>query len=91
MPRINYKCECGNEKKKFFSSSSKIKKTIECEKCGKEMTRLLSSPSNKSTMVVDNGVQAKATELDRNIVEIIEDREESQLRRRGDSVLENLK
>ena len=42
-------------------------------------------------MVVDNGVQAKATELDREIVEIIEDREESQLKRRGDAVLENLK
>ena len=91
MPRINYKCKCGNERKKFFSTVAKITNKIECEKCEEKMTRLLSSPSQKSTMVIDNGVQAKATVLDRNIVEIIEDREESQLKRRGDSVLENLK
>lgn len=91
MPRISYKCKCGNEKKKFFSTAKKITDTIKCSECDKEMQRSLSSPSQRSKMVVDNGVQAKATELDRDIVEIIEDREESSTKRRGDSVLENLK
>jgi hypothetical protein len=91
MPRIPYSCNsCNKTKKKFYKASSDVKDKIECE-CGGELLRKLSSPSSKSTMVVDNGVQAKATELDRDIVEIIEDREASSLKRRGDSVLENLK
>lgn len=91
MPRIVYACRhCTAIKKKFYKSSSNIKDNIECV-CGEKMVRHLSSPSQKSKIVVDNGVQAKATELDRNIVEIIEDREEAQLKQRGDSVLENLK
>jgi DNA-directed RNA polymerase subunit RPC12/RpoP len=91
MPRIVYACgHCAAITKKFYKSSSNIKDNIECV-CGERMVRHLSSPSQKSKIVVDNGVQAKATELDRNIVEIIEDREEAQLKQRGDSVLENLK
>tara|TARA_R100000951_G_scaffold116766_1_gene130584 strand:+ start:21933 stop:22208 length:276 start_codon:yes stop_codon:yes gene_type:complete len=91
MPRISYNCSsCDKTRKKFYKNAKEIKKTIECE-CGGELLRQLSSPSSKSTMVVDNGVQAKATELDREIVEIIEDREESSYKRRGDAVLENLK
>lgn len=91
MPRIAYNCkDCSVVKKKFYRIAKDIKNKLECE-CGGELARQLSSPSQKSTMVVDNGVQAKATELDREIVEIIEDREDSQLKRRGDAVLENLK
>lgn len=91
MPRISYSCpDCNAMKKKFYKTSKDVKNKIECE-CGKELVRQLSSPTQKSTMVVDNGVQAKATELNREIVEIIEDREKAQLTQRGDSVLENLK
>lgn len=91
MPRIVYKCKCGYEKKKFFSTAKKIPSTIECEQCGEIVVRTLSGPTQRSKMVVDNGVQAKATELDREIVEIIEDREKADLKKRGDAVLENLK
>lgn len=91
MPRINYKCTCGHEKKKFFSTAKKVTDAIECEECGAEMKRTLSGPTQRSKMVVDNGVQSKATELDREIVEIIEDREQADLKKRGDAVLENLK
>ena len=91
MPRVNYKCKrCPLSIKKFYKKSKDIKKTIECE-CGGELVRQLSSPTQKSTMVIDNGVQAKATELNTDIVEIIEDREKAQLTQRGDAVLENLK
>lgn len=91
MPRIKYKCKCGNEKKKFFSSSNKVSNSIICELCGVDMKRTLSGPSQKSTIVVDNGVQAKSTELNREIIEIIEDREQADFKKRGDAVLENLK
>lgn len=91
MPRISYKCNsCNAVKKKFYNSTKKIVNNIECE-CGEEMFRQLSSPSQKSKIVVDNGVQAKAVELDRDIVEIIEDRSEADLKKRGDAILENLK
>jgi DNA-directed RNA polymerase subunit RPC12/RpoP len=91
MPMIKYVCKCGNEKSKFFSNTNKILDSIKCEKCGEEIVRTLSSPSQRSKITVDNGVQAKAVELDRQIVEIIEDREKVDLKKRGDAVLENLK
>jgi hypothetical protein len=91
MPMINFDCSCGHAKKKFFSNAKKITDTIECDKCKGKMVRQLSSPSQRSKMVIDNGVQAKAVELDREIVDIIEDREKADLKKRGDSVLDNLK
>lgn len=91
MPRISYLCKtCKSVDKKIYKSSIEIKNKIEC-KCGGELERQLSSPSQRSKIIVDNGVQAKAVELDREIVEIIEDREKTDLKKRGDSVLENLK
>ena len=91
MPRVSYQCpDCEAVKKKFYKTAKEIQKTLKCE-CGGELVRQLSSPSQRSKMIVDNGVQAKATELDRDIVEIIEDREEASLKQRGDAVLENLK
>jgi len=91
MPRIPYVCdECSTTRKKFYTATKKIENSIKCE-CGGDMARKLSFPSQKSKIIVDNGVQARAVELDRDIVEIIEDRESSQFRRRGDSVLDNLK
>lgn len=91
MPRILYICnKCKKSNKKFFKSSTEIQNKINCD-CGGEFERQLSSPSQRSKMVIDNGVQSKAVELDREIVEIIEDREKSDLNRRGDAVLENLK
>jgi putative FmdB family regulatory protein len=91
MPIILYKCpSCNNEFKKFHRTSKEILNKIECD-CGGQFLRQLSSPSQRSKMVIDNGVQAKAVEIDREIVEIIEDREKADLKKRGDSVIEELK
>jgi DNA-directed RNA polymerase subunit RPC12/RpoP len=91
MPRILYLCsKCSSESKKFYRSSIDILNKIDC-KCGGELLRQLSSPNQRSKIVIDNGVQAKATEIDREIVEIIEDREKADLKKRGDSVIEELK
>jgi hypothetical protein len=91
MPMIKYACKCGYERNKFYSNKNKVLDNIDCEKCGETVQRTLSSPSQRSKIVVDNGVQAKAVELDRQIVEIIEDREKVDLKKRGDAILENLK
>jgi DNA-directed RNA polymerase subunit RPC12/RpoP len=91
MPRILYLClKCNEETKKFYRSSNNILNKIDC-KCGGELLRQLSSPNQRSKIVVDNGVQTKAVEIDREIVEIIEDREKADLKKRGDSVIEELK
>ena len=91
MPRISYFCKtCSNTKTKFFSKKKDIIDVIEC-KCGEQMKRQLSSPSQRSKIIVDNGVQARETVLDRDVVEIIEDREKVDLKKRGDAILENLK
>lgn len=91
MPRILYLClKCNGVDKKIYKNFKDIQNKIQCT-CGGELVRQLSSPTQRSKMVIDNGVQAKAVELDREIVEIIEDREKSELKKRGDSVLENLK
>ena len=91
MPRILYLCsKCKQEFKKFFRSSNNISNKIECQ-CGGELLRQLSSPNQRSKIIIDNGVQAKAVEIDREIVEIIEDREKADLKKRGDSVIEELK
>lgn len=91
MPRILYACsKCSNELKKFYRSSGDVLNKINCE-CGGELLRQLSSPSQRSKIIIDNGVQAKAVEIDREIVEIIEDREKADLKKRGDSVIEELK
>ena len=37
--------------------------------CGGEFKKQLSAPTNSSKIVVDNGVQAKATEVDLNVVQ----------------------
>ena len=91
MPRISYKCSCGNHLKKYYSSHKKVKDKIECDKCEDgELVRQLSSPTTTSEMVMDNGVQSKAVTVNREIVDIIEDREESDKKKRGDAVLGNL-
>lgn len=91
MPRIVYNCNiCGNIVKKFYGNVSNILDTLDC-KCGNKLVRSLSAPTQKSKIIIDNGVQAKAVELDREIVEIIEDREKADLQKRGDAVLDNLK
>ena len=91
MPRIAYKCKaCLKELKKFYNSHSQVLKSLSCE-CGNgELVRQLSSPTQNSTMVIDNGVQAKQTELNRNIVDIVEDRQKADERSKGDAEIKRL-
>lgn len=80
MPLIAYSCSSGHKSKKFFRESKTSPATLVCDKCGEEMNRLLSSPSSLSKIVIDNGIQSRAVEVDPNIVEINEERSQKDYR-----------
>jgi|GEM_PF-3348138 len=69
MPRILYKCQCGSESYSVWATSKGIPDKKKCESCGEESLRQLSAPSSKSVFVVDNGVQARAVEVNMETVE----------------------
>ena len=76
MPRIKYSCSsCGKSFKRFFTSAKKITDIVDCKLCqAKGAIRQLSAPSSKSTMTIDNGAQARATEIIHDIVELNRDK-----------------
>jgi putative FmdB family regulatory protein len=75
MPLIAYSCEfCKTVIKKFVRTAKDAQSTFLCESCGKNVKKLLSSPSSASKIVVDNGVQARAVEITPNIIEINQER-----------------
>ena len=79
MPRIEYSCKsekCKRVFKKFFSKASSIAETIECKFCKEEAERILSAPTTKSVMVIDNGVQGRQTEIIHDIVDMNKERDE---------------
>lgn len=77
MPRIMYHCsKCGLNKKRFFNKLTDIADEMECPRCKHEMERVLGSPSSKSTMIVDNGAQARETEIIHDIIELNKERDE---------------
>lgn len=80
MPMINYACECGHSAKKIFRRAEGITSTILCEKCGKEMTKLLSAPTQSSKISIDNGVQARRVEVSPDIIEVMEERSKKNYR-----------
>jgi len=56
--------DCNNEISKFFKTISQVPPFLDCGACGcGKMERHLSSPSSKSTFVIDNGHQAKEIEV----------------------------
>jgi hypothetical protein len=74
MPIIAYTCECGLVMKKFYRKAKEVPSCKICTGCGKESKRSLSAPNSTSITVVDNGVQARSTEVNLEIVESIKDR-----------------
>jgi len=67
MPLIYYLCTCKKSTSKFYRMAKDAPSGFSCE-CGSEFKRQLSSPSNASKIVIDNGFQAKAVEVDLNII-----------------------
>lgn len=76
MPLVRYNCsdkECNTSFPIFYRSGKDVKDIALCKKCGKESKRILSSPTSSSKITIDNG-QARAVEVNANIVELQEDR-----------------
>ena len=76
MPLIHYLCGCKYSTTKFHRKVKDVPTTITCVKCGKEAKKMLSAPSSTSKIVIDNGVQARAVEVNPEIIEINKERSE---------------
>jgi hypothetical protein len=74
MPLIYYLCECGGAVNKFFRQAKDAPAVFSCLKCEKSAKKILKAPSAKSIIVVDNGFQARATEVNMEVVEDILER-----------------
>lgn len=74
MPLIHYLCECKHSTKKFYRQPKDAPATILCILCQCEAKKILSAPSSTSKIVIDNGVQARAVEVNPDIIEINKER-----------------
>lgn len=74
MPLISYLCECGDSTSKFFRKSKDATGMVACKRCGKESKKQLSAPNSSSVIVVDNGVQSRAVEVNLELVKDLEER-----------------
>ena len=70
MPLIAYLCSCSHSVKQYVRHPKDAMATIPCVECGLEMKKMMSAPSSVSKLVIDNGVQAKKTEIVSNIIEL---------------------
>lgn len=74
MPLIHYSCKCGNSLSKFFRKPKEANSEFICDKCGEKLTKQLSPPNSSSVVIVDNGLQARSTEVNLEVVKDIENR-----------------
>ena len=74
MPLIAYSCNCSDVTKKFFRQAKDAPASFICPKCKTDTKKLLSAPSSTSKIIVDNGFQARAVEVNPDIIEINEAR-----------------
>jgi len=77
MPLIHYghpDLKCPYSTTKFFRSVKDVPSSITCVKCNQPATRVLKGPSSQSIVTVDNGIQARATEVNLELVQDIKDR-----------------
>lgn len=75
MPLIAYKCKCGHLISKYERQVANIPAFLTCPFCKTDtLKKMLSAPSNSSKISVDNGFQARAVEIDPNIIEMNEAR-----------------
>lgn len=69
---INFVCnnpDCNNSVEKFIKKVSDIPPFLDCGECGTgKLERQLGAPFTKTTMVVDNGIQAKQVEVSTEVV-----------------------
>jgi hypothetical protein len=73
MPLINYSCSCGEVLKKYVKSAKESLPTVKC-KCGLDARKAFGALSSSHKIVIDNGLMARAVEVDPDINEINDDR-----------------
>lgn len=72
MPLIRYNCSCKKNISKFFRAVRDVPPVLLCE-CGLEAKRQFSSPNTANIVTIDNGVMAKALDIN---LEVIKSNEE---------------
>lgn len=81
---INFKCnnpDCENEIRKFFKKFKDVPSFLDCGACGSgKLERLLSAPTNRTKQYIDNGTQARRTEVMNEVIE----QEQEKRNNRGD-------
>lgn len=82
MPLIYYKCGNDHTTSKFYRQVKEAPASLPCVKpdCDRDLKRQLRAPSSTSKVVVDNGFQARAVEINPEIIEINEKRSEKDYR-----------
>jgi len=77
---VRYFCEkCGKSKTKYHSKSKDVPDELPC--CdGGVLERQLSSPTTKTTIIVDNGIMQKKVEVSNDILQ----KERNILKKRGE-------
>ena len=75
---IEYMCnntDCENSIVKHFKSFKLISPFLDCGACGTgKLERQLSSPTSKSTQILDNGTQARQVEIMNEVIDKEKDR-----------------
>jgi transcription initiation factor IIE alpha subunit len=71
MPIMAFVCPDGHIVKKFLRKVPKGELSFRCPGCGKPLSHQLCAPNSQSLVIVDNGVQAKAVEVNLDMVEKI--------------------
>lgn len=82
MPLIHYSGECGHSVSKFYRQAKDAPAFFACpaDDCYHDLKKQLKAPSSASKVTVDNGVQARAVEINPDIVEINKKRSEKDYR-----------
>ena len=73
MPLISYQCSCGIQAKKYLKTAKEAPVSVEC-KCGLIAKKGFGTTSSSHKTVIDNGLMARAIEIDPNIMEINDER-----------------
>lgn len=74
MPLIHYLCGCKHSVSKYYRQANLAPAFFVCSACGKDAKKTLKAPSSASKIVIDNGLQARAVEVNPDIIEINEER-----------------
>lgn len=74
MPLISYACASGHSVKKFYRQVKEAPAVLPCEECDKELKKQLKAPASTSKISIDNGVQARAVEVNPDIIAINHER-----------------